>query len=234
VNHSTPRPITATLFCALFWGAIGVFTWGPLPEAHGQLFGERNLGAGLNRNPGPSPAGVGAAGAGAAGGMEFRSVSPERFMRGQRRADSFVGGAQLEPGSEFVGRELPTTPGAIRSAIDGSLPGQGVRRSARVNRPLTPTPRNMVRPPRFSFIPDSPTPPEPVMPEGEEFVTRDERLTDLLVRRVSPTASVRIENRRAILQGTVDTPENRRLAEIMLRFEPGVDEVENQLEIAGP
>jgi hypothetical protein len=221
------------LFRTVFWGILVVFAAGQLPEAQGQLFGERNLGGGLNRSPGPAPTGGGAPG-GAAGGMEFRSVNPERFVRGQRRADSFVGGAQLEPGSDFVGRELPTTPGAIRSAIDGSLPRQPARRSARINRPLTPTPRNMVRPPRLSFVPDAAFIPEPVMPEGDGFMTRDERLTDLMTRRVSPTAVVRIENRRAVLEGTVDSPENRRLAEIMLRFEPGVDEVDNQLEIATP
>jgi hypothetical protein len=221
----------AFVFPAVFATSSGLIPHGRNSEARAQLFGERNLGGGLTRNQGPSPA-VGRGGGGS--GMEFRSVDPERFVRGQRRADSFVGGAQMEPGSDFVGREIPTQTGAIRSAIDGTLPRQPARRASRINRPLTPTPRNMVGAPRFAIGADSFSTSEPQRADGDLFATREEQLTDVLVRRVSPDVAVRLENRRAILEGTVNSDHGRRLAEIMLGFEPGIDEVVNRLEVTSP
>jgi hypothetical protein len=199
--------------------ACSLMGWLDISAARAQLFGDRNLGSGLRRGTTPGPT--------AEGGMELRSVDPERFVRGQRRADAFVG-AQTNAAADFVGREIPGGGAAIRSAIDGTLPRQNSRRASRINRPLPPTRRNTISPPRFALAPDiQPGPPLPA--EDSQFPSLEMQLEDLMVRRIGPDVTVHIANRQAVLEGSVGTKHQRRLAEIMLGFEPGIDTVVNRL-----
>jgi hypothetical protein len=70
--------------------------------------------------------------------------------------------------------------------------------------------------------------------DADSFRSLDQHLTGVLVRLVSPSAYVRIDRRRAVIEGSVSSDHQRRLAEIMARFEPGVDEVTNRLEVVLP
>jgi len=126
------------------------------------------------------------------------------------------------------------TPGAVRSAIDGTLPTRPARRASQINRPLPAAGRNSLSPPRF-LVPNVPSELPPIPSgDGGEFLSRDDHLTGILERQISPSSTVQLEGRRAVIQGWVNSEHERRLAEIMIRFEPGVDEVVNQLEVVSP
>ena len=215
-----------------FWLVLaigGFFTDLSISEVQAQLFGERNLGGGLRRNEAPTPQGPAPQGS----GMELRSLDPERFVRGQRRADAFVGG-QTDPVGDFVGRDIPATGVALRSAIDGTLPRRPARRASQINRPLPPSPRNALAPPRLAMEPLPLALPAESSEDADSFRRLDQHLTGVLVRLVSPSAYVHLDRRRAVIEGSVSSDHQRRLAEIMVRFEPGVDEVTNRLEVVLP
>jgi len=60
--------------------------------------------------------------------------------------------------------------------------------------------------------------------------------TELVAQRVQsrlrlPEIHLEIEGRTAIISGTVETERQRRLAETMLRFEPGIDAVKNEMTV---
>lgn len=59
------------------------------------------------------------------------------------------------------------------------------------------------------------------------------RLASLSGNRRFAGVNVQMEGRTAILIGQVATEEDRRMARLMVRLEPGVSEVDNRLQVAG-
>ena len=62
---------------------------------------------------------------------------------------------------------------------------------------------------------------------------------DIIVRRIQnrlrvPQMNLAVQDRTAIVSGTVATARQRSLAESMLRFEPGIDTVQNNLTVISP
>jgi hypothetical protein len=81
-------------------------------------------------------------------------------------------------------------------------------------------------PPRFQWRTDF------LRGQRPEFVLV-ERLRKALGDRLSSPLDVTIDGQTAVLRGTVATDHDRRLAELVARFEPGVLQVKNELEVAG-
>ena len=101
----------------------------------------------------------------------------------------------------------------------GNQQRSGTRQTTRVIRP-----RQKIA---FSY------PQRPAADIDRSLETRMTRLMQGTTR--SGTVSVAVDAQGvATLSGTVDSPEAKRLAAIMVRLEPGVREVDNQLEVAEP
>ncbi len=215
----------------------------PADRAWGQLFGQRTLGQAVSRQASPGAAnrpssarpigrttGSSAPGArnapGAAGAADASTGSliseDARFVRGNRSAADFVGSDAGET-QQFVGRQQAgLAEEEIRSAVDeldvemapDANQTAGAARPARV--PMYP-PRLRVD---FGFTPQA-----------------SAELSDSLTRRLqavpfpagtSPIA-VSVADGVATLRGTVASARERKLAELLVQFEPGIVSVQNQL-----
>jgi len=187
-------------------------------------FGSSGFGGGSSLGGGFGGSGFGSSGFGGSGfgsgaGGNTGGVSATNFNTSA--GEAFVGrGAE----TGFVGRGLGTNPnglntfnttattGTTRSGARGGASGgssEGRRPEVRVR--LTPSPELL------RSI-DRPRPPA--------------ELGDRLKRRASLTGvSVRTEEGVTVLEGVVDTPSDRLVAEKLLAIEPGVDRVDNRLEL---
>lgn len=210
-----------------------VFSWtaSAVEEASAQLFGERTLGGNV-RAPRARGQNGRSQGNQQAGENESQTALgttlniDERFIRGQRDPNDFVGAGGSEGG--FVGRQELDNEGAIRSAVDG-LPQQMLNR--RINQP-PPAPR-----------PTRPLPYEPRLQIAFDYDGPDNRsLSQALTRRLQRSDGIRslgditvtLNGRTAILQGEVASERDRSVAEQLVRLEPGVSQVQNQLLVANP
>lgn len=194
--------------------------------AHAQLFGPaRPTGRPLQMRQRPGPVAPDAVED--AGTLQGN----ERFLRENRSRSDFVGGSRQET-SGFVGSTQALGVGRVPAATETLT--QSVDRSAVINRSLPPLPRNAMYRPRLVVA----------FPTAElDTQARTQDLNERLHRWVSPnatneiivpsepTVSVSLEDRRAILRGTVESEELSRKLETLLSFEPGIDEIENQLQI---
>jgi hypothetical protein len=199
--------------------------------ASAQLFGERTVGRGrpasgasTTRTTGRASPAKTAAGAKPAAGETTGSLISEdaRFVRGNRTASDFVGAGTGEA-RRFVGSEQAGGESAeIRSAIDNLQveAAPDANQTAGAVRP----PRVPMNAPRlridFEFAPQVAT-----------------TLSDQLSRRLqaaSPRAGtsrieVSVAGDVAILRGEVASARDRKLAELLVGFEPGIAAVKNQL-----
>lgn len=222
---------------------VGLSTAG---DASAQLFGTRPMGRPMTIRP-------------QAGGGEFpgsESVGTltgrERFLRGNRAREDFVGGSRQEQRG-FVGREDAIGSGRVRAATETLRPESDD--SARINRPLPAMPPTGMYYPRIELS-DSLVAGDRVDAPGGAVIggaamrgdsagvsrvmkdgggrsdpnrpTLDQRLSRLSGGRV---AVVR-EGDRAVLRGTVASREEAERAELILSFEPGVYEIRNELRVA--
>lgn len=203
------RLVGGLLLTATFW-------LGGVDSASGQLFGTRQMGNTLNRQP--------AAGGGDFAGNVGMVQGNERFIRGNRAANDFVGGAGRDAGG-FVGQvnaanidasRVPTTLGTTRQT----------NRAPQINRPVQRhLPNTLHFPPlELGFVP------EPAQVQRLAS-TAEQNLGQSLVGRFGNQIEVSVEGRTAILQGEVDSAASSRLAELMAGFEPGISEVRNQLQV---
>lgn len=187
----------------------------------------RSLGQPIQVQPNPSRAATGAA-AGGGGPASSGIMGSARFLRQNRSRRDFVGSNRGDQ-SGFVGNRQSLGVGQVAPAIGAAgaaALGRG-QSAARRNPPLPPLPAKAMYYPRIDF-------------ESLEATERTEqwsaevsqRLADRLEDLSDGSVTARVEDRRAILEGTVRTRAEadklRRLAE----FEPGVDEVVDRLEIA--
>jgi hypothetical protein len=184
-------------------------------QADAQMFGSRSLGGGLSASSqGTDVGGVGT--------LNFN----ERFIRGNRRAGSFIGGDSRDRRG-FVGSLQGGQAGRSRPTIN--RPRLSLAPDA--NRTAPPAGRSLsgVYEPRLSVAFDVTRP-------SEEAVAQD--VTRLL--QASPEfqwtsrIEVSVAGRVATLRGEVASERDRALAERLVLFEPGIDSVRNELKVKSP
>ncbi len=209
----------------------------PAHGAWAQLFGERTLGRSISRQASPSAANrstaartTGRTTSGAAAkpapGETTASLMSEnaRFVRGNRTVSDFVGAGAAETrrfvGSEQAGADAEEVRSAIDELVVEATPDAnqtaGALRAPRV--PMN-TPRLRMD---FEFAPQAPA-------EVSDQLTR--RLQAALLRTGTSRIEVSVAGDEAILRGEVASARDRKLAELLVGFEPGVASVRNQLAV---
>ncbi len=195
--------------------AIFVLVLLDCPAVQAQLFGRpRQVGRPLARQP--QPAAVEEVG---------MITGSERFLRGNRGRASFVGADQNEDQS-FVGSLQASNSGTIVSSTAGieAPPDQ----SRQINRPLTPAKAGQLQLPKIKLqIGDLSNSSAGALERST--TARVQQAVDL----ISPSSiAVSVTGRTAILRGVVGSDEERKLAEIVVSFEPGISNVQNLLQLA--
>ena len=198
-------------WCVLIGVCLGLFAVCASPrDAQAQLFGERNFGKPLSVRPKPGTT------VGAVGGTE-------RFVRGNRRPSDFIGIDSTDPRA-FVGSQRGTATGQVRAATEDLRPQRDVN-PAQLNPALPPRRRGQMYLPRLEL--------------GFRVIPRpEERLETTLARRLHtleerfPSVEVDVTDGVATLRGTAGSSEDRRLAEVMVQLEPGIQAVRNELAVS--
>ena len=147
-----------------------------------------------------------------------------RFVRGNREAADFVG-SDLGDVQDFVGMQQTGIEADIRSAIDELV----IEETPDVNigaQPVIP-PRMLLNAPRmqvgFDFTP---------RPAGIVSSQLTRRVGSKLSSNGSNRIEVWVEDGVAILRGEVVSERDRKLAGILVGFEPGVARVQNEIQLA--
>lgn len=204
------------------------------------LFGDRSVGSGLakprssgprNSRPGSfsgsrsgSSSGSGTVRESTSGNTVGSITGSERFIRGNRAAGDFVGSDSGDRRA-FVGSQAGETSGVIQSAITGTL----VRGStiATVNRTRVRAPAPTMYEARLRIAFDFNRPSKVA---AGRSATRQLKLS----RAIDPTSSIEVSvaGSTATLRGVVGSQREKRLAEMLMLFEPGISSVKNELAIA--
>lgn len=150
-----------------------------------------------------------------------RLTGRERFLRQNRRPYDFVGPTVREL-ERFIGSlqarprtPVPPTTQGVRQRID---------RSEAVNQPLPTLPRSSQYYPRLEITSlVERTPAGGPSPSALETLVRSSHLS------ATSRIVVWMEDRTAILLGEVPSAKDRDLAELVLTFEPGISEIQNEL-----
>lgn len=209
----------------------------PAAGALGQLFGDRTLGRSVSRQATPSAAsrttsarpvgrttGNNTPGAQAAGESTGSLISADaRFVRGNRSAADFVGSDTGET-QAFVGRAQGVAAEEIRSAVDElevELAPDANQTAGAVRPPRVPmyAPRLRID---FGFAPQAAS-------EVSAALTR--RLQAAPFRAGTSPIAVSVADGVATLRGEAASAQDRKLAELLVRFEPGIVSVQNQLTV---
>ena len=204
-----------------------------------QMFGQRKVGRPLAQQSGASggsaaasraanPANRTTAGTGGSRpGAESRPslVSEDaRFIRGNRAASDFVGAVNPES-QQFVGlQELDVSAEEIRSAVDDLQIETGPDAN-RIVDPVMPARVRMYAPRLQLGFPTAPTPTVHV----NARLAR--RLETTLPIESSSQIEVLVAGDAAILRGVVASERDRKMAELLLQFEPGIARVQNELQL---
>jgi len=198
--------------------AVGVVCSQSQP-AWGQLFGARNVGSPI-RSPFESRSNGTPAAAGVAAGTLDGS---ERFVRGNRSRNDFVGSDRNQQ-SGFVGAGQAIGVGRVRTATEGLR--IKTTDTTRLNRPLPPQSRKGIYYPRLEIAFDT-----DVSEPSPELAAVKARVSERVTGVAGDNVELTIEGRTAFLTGAVSSHRAAELAEQLLRFEPGVDRVENNLRV---
>lgn len=195
------KKLTRITFCFLLINIANAFC---SPNATGQMFAERTLG-----------------GAGTLQGNE-------RFLRGNRSRRDFVGADRTDQ-QGFVGAQQALATGRVRSAVE-DLQIETVN-PRRINRPLTPIPTQGLYYPRLQI--DSLASASEINPDLSTRVSVSNSLLKERMERIGgPNVEVSLLNETtAILQGSVESQRIAELLQQILLFEPGVNDVVNQLQV---
>lgn len=184
-------------------------------SADAQLFGPRSVGRNARGNQLTDSSTAGTI------------TEDRRFIRGSRSADNFVG-ADRQEATAFVGSAQTINDGEVTTAVEGlsELP------TARVNRSATEPRRGMYRPRlRIGFSLQRQVQEGTRQRALRSFITISQPLQELSAERgfrISHAPTERV----ATLTGTVATEHDRQIAELLARFEPGVETVKNDLQLA--
>lgn len=182
-------------------------------EAQAQLFGNRRSARSQARRR---------AGAGSAAGTGTMQGN-ERFVRGNRGRNSFVG-SDTGDVRRFVGSEQATTTGRILSTTTGLRSEQDP--SARINQPFPQSAGNARYYPKLVLDFDLAT--EANRNSSAEISGRLEESESLQQLGV---IAVSVVDGKATLRGEVPSESDRKLAEILVGFEPGIVVVQNDLSV---
>ncbi len=204
------RTTAPLLLCLL----VSAFAASP---AQAQLFGARTVGSPL----GPASA----QGSNVAGANVGTLTGNERFLRGNRSRRDFVGSSRSDQ-TGFVGAGQAIGVGRVPSATDGLR--IETSDSNRINRPIPAQSTKGMYYPRLEIGFDI----KHSTSISAAELAADERLLERVVNVTGNQAQLTLDGRTAILRGTVKSAHDAKLAEQLLSFEPGIDRVQNELEIA--
>jgi hypothetical protein len=182
-------------------------------SSEAQLFGPRNIGRNARGQNLTAPSRVGTV------------TENRRFVRGQRAADDFVGTDRTEAAA-FIGNTQSTNDGAAISAVEGLRETPTMQ----VNRGLNRRPGGIYMP-RLRLADHSSWDRSGGM-NGWAVPTRPSASLLEISQRLNFRVSLSPRGRVAGLTGTVPTAHDRRIAEILVMFEPGVESVKNDLQVA--
>ena len=150
-----------------------------------------------------------------------------RFLRESREADAFVGRTPAAEGDFVGGRSAAANgeTGAIRSAVDETL---RIDVGPAVNQQNVPARQPNVRlnAPRLQIGFSHPT-----RSSNDVGARLTQRLRSKLPGAANSRVEVSMAGGDAILRGEVATEHDRRMAELLVRFEPGVRGVSNQVQV---
>lgn len=206
------------------WGIVlttlGMWSGEMLPQASAQSsnsFRDRVLGATLSKRPGP--------GDNASPSTAGTLTGTERYLRSNRRGKSFVGAIPGSTGfigavqSEGIAGPLRNDINANREQIAATL----------LNPPRSPARRTGPYEPRLAPAFD--------LPASTDFVSSEslnQRVQQLGSGERFAGAKVSLSDRTVLLTGQVTDPRDRELLEDLLRLEPGVESVRNELVVELP
>jgi hypothetical protein len=208
-----PKPTyLRRLLQPLALACTSLFCWQLLSgDAHAQLFGDRRVGAPMTAQPGGAAQNPG------------NLTGSERYLRGNRSRRDFVGADRSEA-TGFVGATQAIGVGRVPAAtetfrLESTNP-------ARINRPVPPLPAKGMYYPRleidFATVPRS---------QSDLIIATTDRLQKRIQQTLGDGARLTIDGRTARLDGIVDSAQAAELAEILVSFEPGIDQVENRLHV---
>lgn len=148
----------------------------------------------------------------------------ERFLREARTAGDFVGRSGSDAGS-FVGAQTGAAEAEIRSAIEGQI--VRTETNPALNRLLNvPQVRAGMYAPRLKLGFEPLALPAPRVEQSAAKLTLSTAIQS------SGPIQVTMAGRTATLRGAVASEHDKRLAGLMLLFEPGISKVENELTVA--
>ncbi len=178
------------------------------------MFGQRSLGGSPRRRTSSL----------SANRLPGLSTSGKRFVRGNRRG-GFVGSDRNDR-RQFVGRNDTGSTRQVRSAVTGVRTNQN---SASANPALQRPTAGKMYLPKLEISPE-------LQIVGESVEAREFDISIALSARLSQATDSPIEvsvaNRIATIRGVVVSAKDRRRAEILASFEPGVSSVVNVLQLA--
>ena len=191
---------------------VAAVTFVVVSRVEAQLFGNRTLGRSLARR---STTG---------GGSVGTVTGSERFVRRNRGRSDFIG-TDSRDRRGFVGTVQGDTRGTVRSATSGLRIETSSRSSANLPR-AAPSKTGMYEPRlvvRFTF-------------QRPEAAT----LSSKLAHRLDTSGAIRhlgsievsVAERTATLRGVVASERDRRMAELLVLFEPGISAVSNELTLS--
>jgi hypothetical protein len=193
-------------------------------DASGQIFGDRQVARPLAPRPRT------------AGGQEEAGPALEsvgtivdesaRYLRGNRDVTDFVG-ADRSDVSRFVGMHQTGTGEMLQSAVDDAL--QVDTAALDVNSVVEPVipPRLRLNAPRLElgFV-------ARLQPSQHTQITAVRRLQSSLPTLDPDLFEVSVVDGVATLRGTVASERDRKMAELLLSFEPGIGQIQNDLTVA--
>lgn len=199
---------------AFLTGLVLAGSWLAAPS-QGQMFGNRRTGQPLS-----SQVGAGTLSAGTLQGNE-------RFLRGNRSQSDFVGMGSADVGG-FVGQVNAANPASGNIVLFQPPPARR-NLSPQINRPVRARRPNTLHEPVLiaDFLPD----PERTAEREERAIGR---LQSLFFDRFENRIGVSVEGRTATLLGVANDEDDSRLAEWIVRMEPGISEIRNQIQVQSP
>ncbi len=188
-----------------------------METAQAQLFGARSLGKPLTRRAATAAAASSAMDA--AGTVQ----GDERFLRGNRSRNEFVGSNRSSL-QGFIGSEQAIGTGRVRTSVESlrELPD----RSAAINRPVKPLVADVMYRPRLSISASELATASYIASVANK---RDAKLVLRLSKAAGSNIQISHERDRTVIRGVVASESMVEKLRILASFEPHIDTIESQL-----